>query len=251
MKIHSVLARGYDHKTFCQDALAIHETNNFVYAAIFDGCSGGKDSHFASNLFAKAFNQSLTYPEIFDSPFGELKEKAQLLVYMIGRKLSEVKQILHLSTNELLSTMILTIVKKETQECVIYAFGDGFFSVDGVDTIIKNKRFTDENMPNYIAYDLHIFNDYKKFTSWFSQQSESYQFPSVNNITIASDGIQTFKNYKDCNELIDPVNYLSKDEFLMGTVNMLERKCNIIHNKYCMVHLDDLSVIRIKLTDEN
>jgi hypothetical protein len=246
MKIHSSVFRGYEHKHFCQDALAMRETEHFLFAAIFDGCSGGKDSHFAANLFAKIFNDCLSYPLMFNAVEKTPKDNAQTLVYMIGRKIVEVKNLLHLEIAELLSTMVLCVVNKNTKECCICAFGDGFFSVNGAGTVIKNTKFTDENMPDYIAYNLAAFTDIYSFTKWFSENSTCYEFSNASDITISSDGINTFTNYKDTTEIVDPINYLVQDEALINTLNMFERKLNLLYTKKYMVHKDDLSIVRIK-----
>lgn len=246
MKVHSIVSRGYDHKHFCQDALAVKETQNFLFAAVFDGCSDGVDSHFASNFFVKIFNDCLNYQSVFDSEDKTPRANAQTLVFMFGRKLAELKNILHLVKGELLSTMVLCVIKKETKECFICAFGDGFFSVNGVDTVIKNTKFTDENMPDYLVYNLEAFDNFVTFSKWFNENSECHQFTEVNNVAIASDGITTFFACKDIPEKTDPIDYLVRDELFMGNPIMFERKLNLLYSKKGLVHKDDLSIVRIK-----
>lgn len=252
MKIHTVLRRGSDHNNFCQDFYSIGETPNFLYCAIFDGCSGGKDSHFASALFGKAFDDVIKNMHgVLDVENHLIEQNAKFLIYMITRKIKEVKQVLHLNIVELLSTVVLCTINKNTKECFITAFGDGFFYVDGVEVLIKNTRFISkengDNMPDYLVYDLAQIETYSEFELWFSQKSEIHKFENVSNISIASDGIGTFKIFKQCSETINAIDFLVKDESLMDTKNMLERKYNIIKNKYCMINTDDLSLIRIKL----
>lgn len=251
MIIHTVLRRGSDHSNFCQDFIAIGETPNFFYASIFDGCSGGRDSHFASTLFNKAFNDVIkNFNEVLNNPEIPIEHHTKLLVYMMTRKISEVKSVLHLEIVELLSTFILCTINKNTKECLITAFGDGYFYVDGVETIIKNTKFANkengDNMPDYLAYDLNKIESYGDFERWFDSKSEVHKFESVTNVSIASDGICTFKEYKEAIDTTNPIDFLVKDEGLIATKNMLERKYNILHNKFCMVNTDDLSLIRIK-----
>ncbi len=251
MILHKVLRRGSDHPDFCQDFYGIGETPNFLYCAIFDGCSGGKDSHFASTLFGKAFNDVLkNMYEVLDNNDTIIEYKAKFLTYMISRKISEVKQVLHLDILELLSTVVLCTINKNTRECLITAFGDGFFYVDGTEVMIKNTRFVNkengDNMPDYLVYDLANIESYIEFEAWFNNKSEIHKFKNVNNVSIASDGIATFKSFKQCSDIINPIDFLVKDEGFMDTKNMLERKYNILQNKYCLINTDDLSVIRIK-----
>ena len=251
MIIHTVVRRGSDHPNFCQDFIAIGETPNFFYASIFDGCSGGRDSHFASTLFNKAFNDvTKNFYEVLNNKGTSIEHKTKFLIYMIARKVSEVKNVLHLDIVELLSTVVLCSINKDTKECFITAFGDGYFSVDGVETIIKNTRFINkengDNMPDYLVYDLDKIESYGDFELWFDSKSEVHKFENVTNVSIASDGICTFKEYKKPVDTINPIDFLVNDEGLIETKNMLERKYNILHNKFCMVNTDDLSLIRIK-----
>lgn len=250
MIIHSVLRRGSDHPNFCQDFLSIGENDKFIYLAIFDGCSGGIQSHFASALFGKAFKDViLNYP----NNNGTQEENTRLMVYLIARKISEVKNILRLDVNEILSTMIFCSIEKETRNCRIYAFGDGFISVDGNDTVIKNTRFIErengDNMPDYIAYDLNKIEMFSDFEQWWATKSEKYSFDGVTNVSIASDGIKTFKVFKEGGTDVDPVFFLVHDEKFIETKNMLERKCNILFMAGNMAHTDDLSLIRVKFTE--
>jgi len=251
MILHKVLRRGSDHRDHCEDFYAIGETSGFLYCAIFDGCSGGKDSHFSSTLFNKAFNDVMkNFKHILDSD-KSIEQNSKFLLYMISRKISEVKKVLHLDVVELLSTVILCTINKNTKECLITALGDGFFYVDGTEVLIKNTRFINkengDNMPDYLVYDLEMLESYVDFDSWFNSKSEVHKFENVTNVSIASDGIATFKKFKECSESISPIDFLVKDEGLIDTKNMLERKYNILQNKYCMINTDDLSLIRIKL----
>jgi hypothetical protein len=254
MIVHSVLKRGTDHPDFCQDFCAIGETPNFLYAAIFDGCSGGTDSHFASTLFQKTFKDVLAnLHEMLNREDGSIENNAKFLVYMMSRKMNEVKQVLHLETVELLSTLILCTINKNTRECLITAFGDGYYHVDGTEAFIKNTRFlhkeNGENMPDYIAYDLDAIANYGDFETWFASKSEKHRFENVKNVSIASDGIDTFKTFKETAQKVNPVDYLVKDEELLSAKKMLAKKCNKLYNIYCMAHTDDLSLIRIKFDD--
>lgn len=251
MILHKVLKRGSDHPVFCQDAIAIGETERSLYFCVFDGCSGGKDSHFASALFSKAFNDTIiNLSSTLNNADINLENNSKFIIYMMARKISEIKHVLHLNTIELLTTMIMCSIDKETRECIICAFGDGYLSVDGNEHIIKNTKFLDkengDNMPDYMAYDIDSIEAYGDFDIWFSQKSEIHKFENVKDVSIASDGICTFKNFKPCGEIVNPIDFLIKDESLMATKNMLERKHNILNSKFYMTNTDDLSVIRIK-----
>ena len=48
MYVKSILKRGESHKLACQDSIYHHETEEYLFAAVFDGCSEVEDSLFAS-----------------------------------------------------------------------------------------------------------------------------------------------------------------------------------------------------------
>lgn len=251
MIIHTVLRRGSDHHNFCQDAIAKGETEKLLYLAVFDGCSGGVDSHFASALFVKAFNKVMSTLNIIGNEDRPIETNVQMLLYFMSQKINQTKKILHLEITELLSTIVLCAINKTTKECLVVAFGDGYFHVDGAEVFIQNTRFLNkengENMPDYMAYDLGKIESYGDFENWFNSKSEVHKFKNVTNVSIASDGLGTFKQFKACSEFVNPVDFLVKDETMMDAKKMLEKKYNILKNKYCLVNTDDLSLIRIKL----
>lgn len=54
MEIRTVLKKGTDHLVNCEDDLFFSNYYDKYYVgAIFDGCSSGIKSHFASSLFGK------------------------------------------------------------------------------------------------------------------------------------------------------------------------------------------------------
>lgn len=252
MIIRTLLRRGTDHKNFTEDFLAFKECDNFLYACVFDGCSKGKESHFASTLFAKAFRDTLeSLNHLFDNSTSSLESNAKMLVFQMARKVHEVKSILNLNIVELMSTVVLCVVDKNTNNCYIAAFGDGYFRVDGVESFIQNTKFADqeqsENKPDYIAYDIEKIQNYADFDTWYSEKKEFHTFENVTDITISSDGMNTFAKFKPSEEDVDPVGFLVRDENWMDKEIMLEKKYNILQSRYCMLNKDDLGMIRIKL----
>lgn len=54
MKIYSALKIGEFHPVFCEDFNVVEKlSENWMLIAVMDGCSSGKDSHFASALFGE------------------------------------------------------------------------------------------------------------------------------------------------------------------------------------------------------
>ena len=59
MIVQTIIRKGFDHVVFCEDFLSTEDSGRYFIGAVFDGCSGGDDSHFASSLFGKMFRQIL------------------------------------------------------------------------------------------------------------------------------------------------------------------------------------------------
>lgn len=254
--LRELLVRGSDHKHFCQDALATIETEQFVYMAVFDGCSDGKDSHFASALFSKVFTDVIgTLTAALDEAGNSLEKNSKFIIFQIARKLNEVRHVLHLNQNEMLSTMVMATINKETREGLVCVFGDGFFSVNGQHTVIQNTRFLNqnegENKPDYMAYDIHKIQRFADFEEWFSSKSEVYKFENINDITIASDGIGTFRSSEKDVELNDVYDFFAVDKVMVNNKIMLFKKYNILTNRNLqnLMNTDDVSIVRLMFNE--
>lgn len=249
--VQDLLKRGSDHHNFCQDALARVNTERFFYMAVFDGCSDGRDSHFASALFGKVFVDVInTLIVSLDETSNSLEKKSKFIIFQIARKLNETRHVLHLNTNEMLSTIVMAIVDKELKESLICVFGDGFFSVNGKHTVVKNTRFLNqsegENKPDYIAYDLHKIQKYSDFEIWFDSKSEIHKFENVDDISIASDGISTFRSSERDSDINEVYDYLSVDDKFLTNTIMLYKKYNLLQSTFKLINTDDISMIRLK-----
>jgi cysteinyl-tRNA synthetase len=252
MIIHKLIRRGTDHKNYAEDSLACKELENFIYACVFDGCSKGVESHFASTLFAKAFNDTLNeLNQLFDNSTTSLESQAKMLLFQMARKVREVKGILNLNIIELMSTIVLCVVDKNTKSCYVVAIGDGYYRVDKVESFIQNTKFIEqehsENKPDYIAYDLDKIQNYLDFELWFSQKPERHLFENVTDITISSDGMNTFSEFKNSKDRTDPIAFLVRDEEMLENKIMLDKKYNILQSMYGVINKDDLGMVRIKL----
>ncbi len=144
MKIKKHIDRGILHKTFCEDYF-IDEiiSKKYRILCVFDGCSSGKDSHFASALLGKCVLASSKQTNFNQEPLSILQD----IIFKTILNLKQTKENLNLQTDELLSTLILLLLDTEKQEATIIAIGDGFISVNKKVTLIEQN-----NQPNYLAY---------------------------------------------------------------------------------------------------
>ena len=250
--IREVLRIGSEHKQ-CEDSnLSMtfrYENQNLYFLIAFDGCSGGVDSHFASNLLKKCFrwafeNSYLLKQESGNITAWNLEYLTQSIFKSVIQKLKETCVILNLRTDEILSTVVYTVVRYSpinitNNEYYTVISGDGAYMVNDKLTVIDQH-----NEPNYIAYHLD-----KSFDDIWNTFTVVYGTEDINNFAVMSDGIQSYKkDNKYDNEL--PIQKLLKEDKIIQSEAMLPRICNILNNeKY--YHYDDLSIVRlIKLKDE-
>jgi serine/threonine protein phosphatase PrpC len=254
MKVRSLIRRGFDHKIHCEDFISLNDGGRYFIGGVFDGCSGGRETHFASTLFAKIFRLILDDNGFVNGTTIEGRSKEFMRTFV--SKLFEVRVSLGLIPNDLVSTFIMIVYDKVHGEALVLSVGDGLIHCDNETIVLENTRFMDNNpekyegMPDYIAYDLDdIGLDKSYFDVWFDRNVIKHKFVNPQDISICTDGIFTFNTP----ELeVDPISFLIEDENWSKNEIMLSKKVNILGTKYKTVHKDDLTIIRLILKeDEN
>ena len=97
----SVLYKVGKNKNKCEDAFLLKEQGDFIYGAVFDGCSTGIQSSWASQSFSYIFNGL------------DCEEFLENYVY-IGKRLIWFADLLGISEMNLLATAILFRYNKFT-----------------------------------------------------------------------------------------------------------------------------------------
>lgn len=242
MEEYQLIRRGAIHKDFCEDFLFTHRIKNrYRIYAVFDGCSTGVDSHFASALLAKTIKAELEFIDKEDLESSELLLDA--LVYQSSQSLKEIRNALMLSTDELLSTLIVFVYDENTDSGNILAFGDGHVSINENDYVIDQN-----NQPEYIAYYLDMINTYEDYEKCVADFARKYKVEKLVEVSISTDGIDTFQKseiVESTETAPDPKAYLLHNDFLRNNPSMLSRKCNILKTKFGLVNQDDIALIRI------
>lgn len=249
MTIYTLIKKGEMHPVFCEDF--IYETaigNSYHLFAVMDGCSSGKDSHFASVLFGKALakvSKEFSYSiwEKQEEKFVAVEDISQQILKRVFEELKSVQANLGLQYLELLSTLILAVYHQREDKIFVISLGDGF--------VVLNEKVIEidqNNMPDYLAY--HLEED---FEEWFAQQKNIFILENPKNIAIATDGINTFINKHNSppTQAIDTTIFLLVNDELKQIKNMLNRKFNILDRKYNLLPADDLGIIRISFYPEN
>ena len=233
--IANVSRRGLEHPERNEDSFYYNTFDNAIAGGLFDGCSSGRDSYFASKLFANVFRQTLENykSEVYPKNF-------QHLTYTYFKNLSTAIKLLELKTEETLSTAILFMYSIDSGELMVKFFGDGVTYVNN-DTL---EIFSNDeaNQPDYPGYSIDKLNEKSKFQKYWERKPV---FQSVTkDFTILTDGILSFRKTNEAAPDLDIARFLSSDKFLTGNPAMLKRKTNMIRNKG-YEHYDDFTAIRI------
>ena len=236
--IREVCRRGKDHQNFCEDSSLVYQDDDFLHIAVFDGCSTGTDSHFASFFFSRMLRKTIK-----ESLLADKKEFLVGKVYRIFesfyQNLKANQKFIDISTKEFLSTIVYMLIDKNTKEGFGIIIGDGSIYVDGKCELDINPP---NNAPVYLAYYLERNDPFSKV--WSEIYRLGLTFP-MNEIVVVTDGIKSFRKLQG--EITDKeiIDILIKDNRFIDLESMLERKCKILENIEKTVHTDDLSMIKV------
>jgi len=242
MIVHKYIKRGLNHPNYCEDFI-LHETlaDKYELFGVFDGCSSGIDSHFASAFIAKIvrseFHKLDGDTDLLQRPF------MKKLLFRVINVIKEQKQTLNLDTNELLSTIILFLYDKPANSGIIISIGDGVVCINGKQTIID-----EDNVPDYLAYNLDKISSEAEFKMWYMLHAREFYVENLMDVSISTDGATSFVKTgkaKDNAEFINPIEYLFNDKFLIQNKAMLGRKVNILQRKHGLANGDDLGIVRV------
>ena len=237
MNYYTLLKKGTSHPVFCEDFLYTKMISDDIFiGAVFDGCSGGDNSHFASSLAGKLMRN--VCENIDNSEFEkDLDAVSDSILTKFFTEFQKAQTIFNLKQDDLLSTVILLIYQSVGKNALIRVFGDGFVAADSKHYIIDQN-----NMPEYPIY--YLTENFKLPDI----KSQRYFFQNVSDVTISTDGILTFKQegIPENAEIPDPVEYLVQNSEMQNLGVMLQRKYNILNNKYKIRNSDDVAVIRVR-----
>lgn len=253
--IHSLLQRGISHKLACQDSVNHIETDDYIFAGVFDGCSEIKDSHFASNLLNKTFkkavenqiesirskNLSLTILDVYDDL--SIKDISIEILDFFFKKLDTVRLELNLTVGDFSSTCILFFFDKISEKGIVYMFGDGVLYLN--EQYIKIDH---DNKPKYIIYywkDLE--NGKNRLLEFLNSYDQIWEIDKLENVVLSTDGILTFKNLNNIEG--DIINDLVESTEINGIRRIhqsafFDKKYNVLSFEK-WIHSDDLGLVRI------
>jgi len=236
--IHVLNKRATTHQDFCEDAYHLEQRGPWVIAAVFDGCSDGIRSHYASQMHAYALRRTIqtswflceqSMSKGFKSQVGVLDDLCAVLCTYAA----SLREVSGLTILESLSTVVLAIYNTETKSLAVKFLGDGMLYVDG-----EYERVTsgEDNAPSYIAY----IEEEDPSPSIFAGRP-GFFYTGVRNWSICTDGIDAIKHTH--RPLEECISFLLENKDQMHINTMLNRKITIM-SKEGMTLNDDLTIIR-------
>lgn len=239
--IYSII--GTFHTNHNEDFLVLEEIGETQFLiAVMDGCTMGKESHFAATLIGKILRRIAKekyYKAFITKEKHALATPLKGILEALFLQLKILKNDLVLEKEELLSTLMLGIVDKKTKCAELLTVGDGVVHWDG-----NLLEYDQANKPDYLGY--HLDED---FESWYASQTQRLSLTNLQDLSIASDGIFTFqkldtKSYEKISEA-GWIHFLLYDIEGNEKEQMLKRKVMELEEDYGLKATDDLTIIRL------
>ncbi|MEY3242027.1 MAG: hypothetical protein RIR11_3466 [Bacteroidota bacterium] len=243
MTKYDITIIGQFHTNHNEDGLFSSEIGkNKLLLAVMDGCSAAIESHFSSTLTAKLLKRIAKEEDYL--AFIQQKEKNtdELLkdvLRQLFKDLAEMKNKIGLEREELLNTLILGILDTVDKTAEIIVIGDGLIACNG-----QLFEYDQDNKPDYLGYHLN-----ENFDDWFSMQTQVLSLKNIQDLSVSTDGIFTFKPFN--NKKYVP---LSEEKIIENLLfdttnnhnpNMLKNKILELEEEYGLKPSDDLTIIRV------
>ena len=239
MEKDSLLVQGELHEVYGEDTQFYSELGNeWIVAAVMDGCSSGKESYFASSLYVKLLRKNCKTLPLLAEINSDLdldgftpERLGKYILNQIFQDIKKTRKLLLADKIELLSTLLLVVFHKPSKNAYLCASGDGFIQI--------NNEFIDldqNNIPDYMSYHLNL-----TFEQWIQMHTRTFLKENVDSVIISTDGIQKYlNNKKQTSNKIDTVSY-----FLQTSNESLKEKNEFLKNKYNLHPYDDVSIISL------
>lgn len=249
--------KGRMHDLYCGDDYLITEDDDFLLCAVFDGCSSGIDSHYASTF------HRYTLREAFDKRKRLcLAEDLDSLSIDILKKVFQIIHCEYYEVNkEMLSTVVMFLLDKHSGKFSIYFCGDGCYKTG-------RNSFQSIHDPNgNSVFYMSTSYDFDEYLDKYVSVIHSNIEPGMT-VCISTDGLESFMNIygEDRTEMSKKLFFFTdeccSDRYKKMPLNRLYRvvtkgKCADNENEV-ILNNDDFTMVKIKceaneetpLTDE-
>jgi hypothetical protein len=240
MRIYTTLQIGELHTNHCEDYFITAEIGkNKLLCAVMDGCTMGTDSYFAATLTGKLLRKickEYSYKEFLSKDSAGLQLALEQITRQLFEEMRSAKNILQLERDEVLNTLLIGVIDTANRSGQFLCIGDGLICINN-----QLFEFEQDNKPDYLGY--HLNED---FNSWYNKQQQRIAALHIQDFSLATDGIFTFKKF-DNKTYATPgnvVEYLLVDKAESNNSNMLNSKLLDIQTSWGLKPGDDLAIIR-------
>ncbi|OQP63081.1 hypothetical protein A3860_03665 [Niastella vici] len=200
----------------------------------------GTESYFAATLTGKLLrkiSKEYSYKEFFSKESVGLQLILERITKQLFEELRSAQNILQLEREEVLNTLLIGIIDTNQRTGEFLCIGDGLICINN-----RLFEFEQDNKPDYLGYHLH-----EDFDSWYGKQQQRIFAQDLQDFSLATDGIFTFKKFdsKPYEEHGDVLEFLLADTAGSNNSNMLNRKLYDIQTNWGLKPGDDLAIIRI------
>lgn len=252
-EIDKLIKMGKSHTLHCEDDFYIKETDDFIVCAVFDGCSSGIDSHYASTRHKYFLNDVIKH--YIWTWKSSIPIESSLRYCMYGLYVNLYNDRSNYKVNEeMLSTVVLCFINKQTNEYGIIFCGDGCCSINN-----ENISIHDPNgnavwyLSSIVNEEISIFDEYfskcKIYSGYIENNSE---------LCISTDGIESFMTKYGRHNEEYPKKVFFNTKMLPDKYHKwnMERLYNVMIkgklpelNDEGISNIDDLTIIKIKCNE--
>lgn len=248
--VRTLIAKGKAHELRCEDDLYVYEDENYIFTSVFDGCSSGIDSHFASTMFKKIISNLVPdfLAENIELTTANILSK---LVLEFRLELKKIMDMLNVNMfNEMLSTLCLCLYDKMNSVCSVIICGDGVCAIDG--NIYTKHDENGESVYYITSVDGFDEQELKENTlSYLVNEAFSLvNIPVNKTVSISTDGIDSFVSLYGFKSSDEPRELFLNSELYVNNRIMLKRIYNILSSREeKVINIDDIAVARIIIKD--
>ncbi|UOQ51820.1 protein phosphatase 2C domain-containing protein [Hymenobacter cellulosivorans] len=242
MKIYSALQIGEYHTNHCEDYVFVGDIgSDKILCAVMDGCTMATDSYFVSTLVGKILRKIAKergYQELYQpDTANNIDIYLKSVVASLFNELNLAKEQLMLERNELLTTLIIMLFDRKTEQGIVLVIGDGLVSING-----RVTEFDQDNKPDYLGFHLQ-----DNFDVWYDSQPQKIVFTTLQDVSIATDGIFMFAPVKKAVAVdkINPIDFLLVDKENADSKEMLSLKLKKLEHLYGLKPTDDFAMVRL------
>ena len=243
MQIHTYTRIGTHDTDHNEDAYVTAEIGtDRLLLAVLDGCSTGTDSHLVAGLAAKLLRkiaQEYFYQEFAQRRQLPLPELLNAVVESLFAQLKQTQSLLQLSTDELLSTLVLAVVDQPSHRAETLVVGDGLVGFNGTFT-----EYEQGEEPEFLGYHLTGEAAELSVTSTYRRS-----LADVYDLSLATDGVFTFRPFN--HDSYPPkseaaiIDFLLTDSTGKEDPNMLKKKIKHVERLWGLRATDDLTLVRL------